>query len=148
MHRMSVPNCVWSCAVSTVVYFRNRTFSRAVGPSSGVPLTLLTSVRPDASKFCVFGCTDFAKVLDNLRRKLADKVFCGIMVDYPFDYTHGYPPYNHVTRRTTTSVHFMFHEDTPVFGASSTNDSLIMETPTATSGLDKFHIACTCVGHS
>jgi hypothetical protein len=36
------PNSTWSCTLNKVVYLRNRTFSRAVGPSGGVPLTLLT----------------------------------------------------------------------------------------------------------
>jgi hypothetical protein len=75
MHSMSVPNAMWSCAVSIVVYLRNRTFSRAVGPSSDVHVTLLTMVEPDASKFRVFGCTIFAKVHDKLRRKLGEKAF-------------------------------------------------------------------------
>jgi hypothetical protein len=46
MHNMLVPTAMRSCAVSTLVYFRNLTFSRAVGPSGGVPLTLLTEVEP------------------------------------------------------------------------------------------------------
>jgi hypothetical protein len=54
-HNMSVPNSMWSFAISTVVYLRNRMFSRAFGVTSGVPLTLLTSQEPDASKFRVFG---------------------------------------------------------------------------------------------
>jgi hypothetical protein len=44
MHSMSVPNSIWSCAINTVVHLRNRTSSRAVGPSSGVHVTLLTLV--------------------------------------------------------------------------------------------------------
>jgi hypothetical protein len=61
---MSVPNSMWSCAISTVVYLRNRMFSRAVGASGGVPLTLLTSQEPNASK-----------VPGKLRRKLGEKRF-------------------------------------------------------------------------
>jgi hypothetical protein len=68
MHKMLVPNAMWSCAVSTVVYLRNHTFSRAVGPSGGVPQTLRTLGEPDASEFRVFGCGVFAKVHDKLRR--------------------------------------------------------------------------------
>jgi hypothetical protein len=33
LHAMYVPNNMWSCAISTVVHLRNRTFSIAVGPS-------------------------------------------------------------------------------------------------------------------
>jgi hypothetical protein len=80
LHGMSVPNSMWSCVINTVVYFRNRMFSRAVGAYGGVPLTLMTSQAPDASKFCVFGCTVFANMPDKLRRKLGEKAFRGIMV--------------------------------------------------------------------
>jgi hypothetical protein len=72
-HGMSVPNSMWSCAINTVVYLRSRMFSRAVGAFGGVPLTLLTSQAPDASKFRVFGCIVFAKVPDKLRHKLGEK---------------------------------------------------------------------------
>jgi hypothetical protein len=51
-----------------------------VGVSGGVPLTLLASPEPDASKFRVFGCTVFAKVPDKLDRKLGEKTFRGIIV--------------------------------------------------------------------
>jgi hypothetical protein len=68
LHSMAVPNSMWSCVVSTVVYLRNRTYSRYVGPKGGTPLTLLTSSVPDASKFRVFGCAVLAKVPDKLRR--------------------------------------------------------------------------------
>jgi hypothetical protein len=73
LHNMAVPNFMWLCVVSTVVYLRNRTYSRSVGLTGGVSLTLLTWSAPDASKFRVFGCTVFAKVPDKLRRKLDEK---------------------------------------------------------------------------
>jgi hypothetical protein len=60
LHSMAVPNSMWSCAVNTVVYLRNRTYNRSVGLTSGIPLTLLKSSVPDASKFRVFGCAVFA----------------------------------------------------------------------------------------
>jgi hypothetical protein len=82
LHVMSVPNSMWSCAISTVVHLRNRTYSRAVGPYGGVPITLLTGAVPDASIFRVFGCIVFAKGPDNLRRKLELKAFRGVMVGY------------------------------------------------------------------
>jgi hypothetical protein len=82
-NNMSVPNAMWSCAVSTVVFLRNRTFNSAVGISGSVPLTLLTQVEHDASKFRVFGGAIFAKVPDKLRRKLGEKAFRGVMVGFP-----------------------------------------------------------------
>jgi hypothetical protein len=75
LHSLSVPNSMWSCAISTVGHLRNRTYSRAVGPSGGVPITLLTEAVPNASVFRVFGCTAFAKVHDSLTRKLGMKAF-------------------------------------------------------------------------
>jgi hypothetical protein len=81
----------------------NRTLSIVVGISSGVPLTLFTSIAPDASKFRVFGCIVFAEVLDSLGRKLDEKAFRGVMDGYPSD-ALGYRVYNPLTRRITTSV--------------------------------------------
>jgi hypothetical protein len=82
LRSMAVPNSMWPCVVGTVVYLRNRTYNRSVGPSAGIPLTLLTSSMPNASKFRVFV---FAKAPDKLRRKLSEKAFRGVMVGYPTD---------------------------------------------------------------
>jgi hypothetical protein len=98
---------MWSCAISTVVHLRNRTFSIAIGPSGGVPLTLLTCTVPDPSTFRVIGCAVFAKVHDNLRRKLGIKAFRGVVVGYSQN-SAGYRVYNHATRRITTSVYVKF----------------------------------------
>jgi hypothetical protein len=48
------------------------------------------------------------------------------MVGYP---THapGYRVYNPETRRITTSVHIVFQEDTPGFGAQVSVDSAIID---------------------
>jgi hypothetical protein len=124
MHNMSIPNAMWSCAVNTIVYLRNRTLSRAIGPSGGVPITLLTLGEPDASNFRVFGCTVYASVTDKLRCKLGEKAFRGAMVGYPFD-APSYCVCNPVTRRITTSVHAMFQETVPGFYPYLDTDSLI-----------------------
>jgi hypothetical protein len=117
---------MWSCAAITLVYLRNRTYSRAVGLSGGVPITPLTSKAPDASKFRVFGCAVFAKVLDKIREELDEKAFRGVMAGYPHD-AHGYHVYNPATRRVTTSVHGVFQEAPPGFGARSPIDSVITD---------------------
>jgi hypothetical protein len=111
LHSMAVPNSIWSCVVSTIVYLRNRTYSRSVGHNGGIPLTLLTSFVPDASKFRVFGCAVFAKVPDKLRRKLNQNAFRGVMVGYLSD-ALGYRVCNPETRRITSSVHVVFQEST------------------------------------
>jgi hypothetical protein len=105
-------------------YLRNRIFSRVFGPSRGVPLTLLTGTVPDASTFRVFKCAVFAKVPDNLRRKLGLKAFRGVMVGYSQN-SHGYRVYNLATRRITTSVHVKFQESVPGIGTSHPVDSSI-----------------------
>jgi hypothetical protein len=105
LHATCFPNKMWSCAINTLVHLRNRrTFSRAVGPSEGVSLTLLTCTVPNASTFRVFGCAVFAKVHDNLRRKLGLKSFRGVMVGYS-QILPGYRVYNRATRRITTLAH-------------------------------------------
>jgi hypothetical protein len=70
LHAMFVLNIMWSCAISIVVHLRNRTSNIAVGLFGGVPITLLICAVSDASTFRVFGCAVFAKVPDNLKRKL------------------------------------------------------------------------------
>jgi hypothetical protein len=82
LNNMADPNSMWSCAVRTVVFLRNRTYMSSVGLIGGIPLTLFTSSAPDATKFRIFGCTVFAKVPDKLRRKLDEKAFRGVMVGY------------------------------------------------------------------
>jgi hypothetical protein len=88
---------MWSCAISTVVHLRNRTYNRVVGPSGGVPLTLLSGTVPDAYAFRVFGCTVFSKVPDNLKRKLGMKAFRGVMVRYSQN-SPGYRVYTAATK--------------------------------------------------
>jgi hypothetical protein len=112
LHSMTVPNSMWSCDVKTVVYLRNRIYSRSVGLTGGVTLTLLTSSAPDASRFCIFGCAVFAKVPDKLRREFGEKAFRGVMVGYS-PKAHGYRIYNPETRRITTSVDVVFQEKHP-----------------------------------
>jgi hypothetical protein len=122
LHNMYVPNSMCSCAVNVVVCLRNRTFIRAVGVSGGVPLTMLTTTTPGASKFSVFGCIVFAKVHAMLRRKMGDKAFRGVMIGYPPDASWYHVDF-HVTRRVTTLVHVVFQEDTPRFSTSTPIDS-------------------------
>jgi hypothetical protein len=126
LHSMAVPNFMWSCAVNIFVYLDNRTYNRSVGLTGRVPLTLLTSSTPDASKFRVFGYAVFAKVPDKLRRKLSEKAFRGVMVGYPPN-ALGYRIYNPETRRITTSVHVVFQENTHDFGARLPVDSVIAD---------------------
>jgi hypothetical protein len=104
------------------MYLRNLTYNRFVGLTGSIPLTLLTSSVPDASNFRVFGCAVFAKVPDKLRRKL--RRFRGVMVGYPTD-APWYRVYNPETRRITTSVHVLFHENNPGFGTCLPIDSVI-----------------------
>jgi hypothetical protein len=136
LHSMAVPNSMWSCGVNIVVYLLNLTNSPSVGLIGGVPLTLLTSSVPDASKFRVFGCADFAKVPNKFRRKLGEnKAFRGVMIGYPPD-TPGYRMYNPETRRITTSVHVVFQENTPNFGTRLSIDSVITDSSDAKPPMD------------
>jgi hypothetical protein len=71
-------------AVNTVIYMCKRVLSRAIGPSGGVPLTLMTMTALNASYFRVFSCTVFAKVPDRLaetasqaRRECIPRVMVG-----------------------------------------------------------------------
>jgi hypothetical protein len=66
----------------------------------------------------------FAKVHDNLKRKLGLKAFRGVMVGYSHN-SPGFRVYNPATRRITTSVHVQFEEILPGFGATHPVDSSI-----------------------
>jgi hypothetical protein len=76
---------------------------------------------PSESRFRVFGCAVFAKVPDKLRLKLSEKAFRGVMVGYPAD-APGYCVYDPKTRRIATSVHVVFQDDIPGFGAQLSVD--------------------------
>jgi hypothetical protein len=136
LRAMFVPNSMWLCAVITVVHLRNRTYSRAVGPFGGAPLTLLTGAVPDAHVFRVFGCTLLVKVPDNMRRKLGLKAFRGVMVGYSHN-SPGYRIYNPTTRRITTTVHVKIQETLPSFGTSHPVKSSI----DVRAGADDIHVA-------
>jgi hypothetical protein len=123
MHNMPVPISMWSCAVSTVVYLRNRTFRRAIGLSGGVPITRLTPTAPDASKFRVFGCIVFAKVPDKLRHLLGEKAFRGLMLGY-LPYGQGYRVYNPIYTPHHHSRAFCFLKNVPGFGCSANINSM------------------------
>jgi hypothetical protein len=118
LHSTSVPNSMWSCVINTVAHLRNRMFSRAVGVSGGVLLTLLTSQEPDASKFRIVGFTVFAKVPDRLRRKLGEKAFRAQGIAFTTMLHDALP------RRGV-----VFQEDVPGYSPSLTVDSLIFYDP-------------------
>jgi hypothetical protein len=124
MHNMYVLNSMCSCAVNTGVYLRNSTFSRAVGPSGGVPLTRMIVAKLNTFKFRAFNCTVFPKARKKLRRKLDKKKFWSVVVGELVD-AKGYRMYNPVTHRITTSVHVMFQESVPGFGVYTETDSSI-----------------------
>jgi hypothetical protein len=124
LHAMSVPSSMWACAISTVVHLRNRTYTRVVGPSGGVSLTCLTAIVLDASAFRAFGCTVFAKVPDNLTRKLGMKAFRSVMVGYSQNFP-GYRVYNPLARRITTFVYVKLQDKLPCFGTSHPVDSSV-----------------------
>jgi hypothetical protein len=107
MHAMSVPNRRWSCVVGTVVYLRNKHFSKAVGVTGGVPITVIMRFEPEASSFRIFGCNVSAKVPETLRRKMGMKALRGVIVGDSPNFL-GFRVYNPTTRHKTTSIHIQF----------------------------------------
>jgi hypothetical protein len=65
-------------------------------------------------------------VPDKQHRKLSENAFRGVMVGYPID-APRYRVYNPETRRIATSVHVVFHEDSPGFGTQISVDSVITD---------------------
>jgi hypothetical protein len=120
----SVPNSIWSCAISSVVYLRNGTYSRNVGRSGGVPLTMLTSKAPPNSASS--SALSSPKCMSSYIGKWANK---RSVASWSAPDALGYRLYNPATRLITTSVHVVFQEATPGFGARQPIDSVTTDAP-------------------
>ena len=67
MKTAELPLSYWEFAVQTACYLHNRIYSRGV---DGVPLTLVTGLKPRLAHLRVFGCPAFVHVPAHQRKKL------------------------------------------------------------------------------
>lgn len=98
----------WAEAVSTVVYLKNRSPTKAV--SNAVPEKLWTGKEIDLSHLKVFGCLAFALKPKQKRRKLDMKTEPMIFIGYP-DNQKGYRLMDPKTGTITVARNVKFLED-------------------------------------
>jgi hypothetical protein len=106
LHTAGLDRYFWSLAINTAVYVRNRVFCEVAG---GVPFELVTGRSLDLSHLRVFGCQACVHVDKSCRRKLDDRAWKGIFVDYAPD-SPVWLVYNPRTRRVERSQNVVFDE--------------------------------------
>ena len=108
LYHLNLPLSLWAEAVSTIVYLRN------MSPTSSfkgvTPFEKLFAVKPNVGHLRVFGCTAYAHVPDQKRRKLDPKAVKGIFVGYPTG-SKGYKIYIPETRQMIRSRDVKFVEN-------------------------------------
>ncbi|CAB0002804.1 unnamed protein product, partial [Nesidiocoris tenuis] len=102
----------WAEAIVTACYLINRSPSRALGERT--PYEVWHGEKPDLSHLRVFGCSAWAHIPKQRRKKLDPKSERLIFIGYPED-RRGYRLLDPVTKRVTNSrdVHFVEISDNP-----------------------------------
>ena len=109
LYHAKLPLFLWAEAVATIVHVRN------LCPTSSfkgmTPYQRFFSVKPDVGHLRVFGCTAFAHIPDEKRRKLDPKSVKGIFVGYPTG-SKGYKIFIPESRKMIRSRDVKFLENT------------------------------------
>ena len=103
-----LPQCFWAEAVSTAVYLRNRSPTKAVDGST--PIEAWTGEKPRLDHLRRFGCAAFAHIPKDERRKLDSKAKKCILVGYGVS-TKGYRLYDFEKKRAFFSRDVVFNEE-------------------------------------
>jgi hypothetical protein len=77
-----MPNKLWAEAVCTAVYIKNRLPSRALPNPNSTPFKRWTQKKPDISHLRTFGCLAFAWIPRDLRKKLDNNAYKGVLLGY------------------------------------------------------------------
>ena len=103
------PNEHWVEAVTTAIYIMNQCQTKSV--KNKVPQESWIGMNHSVSHLNFFHCVAYARVIDELRKKLDNKVQKCIFVDYSKD-TKSYQLYDLVIRKLIISrnVHFVENE--------------------------------------
>ena len=104
----SLPHKFWAEALSTAVYLRNRSPTKAVDGMT--PFEAWTGKKPSVSHLRVFGCKAFAHVPKDERGKLDSKAKKCILVGYGEE-TKGYRLYDPLKKRICFSRDVCFKEN-------------------------------------
>ena len=103
-----MPNKFWGEALSTAVYLRNSSPTRAVREMT--PFEAWMGHKPNVAHFRMFGCAAYAHVAKDERRKLDSKTRKCILLGYGTE-TKGYRLYDPKQERVFHSRDVMFNEE-------------------------------------
>ena len=81
LYHSKLPLHLWAEALSTVVYLRNRSPTSSL--KGMTPYERVFNAKPDVRHLRIFGCTAYAKIPEDQRKKLDPKAVKGIFVGYP-----------------------------------------------------------------
>ena len=107
LYHAHLPLRFWAEAVATAVYIRNRSPTSCI--KGATPFERWTRKLPNVENLRVFGCTAYAKIPDEKRKKLDAKSLKCVFVGYP-EGKKGYKLYNPATRKMITSRDVIFAE--------------------------------------
>lgn len=102
-----LPRRFWAEALSTAVYLRNRSPTKSLQHIT--PVEAWTGEKPDVSHLRVFGCTAYAHVPKDERRKFDPKARKCVLLGYGIQ-TKGYRLYDLTRRRVLHSRDVIFNE--------------------------------------
>jgi hypothetical protein len=100
----ALPKSYWALAMAAAVPVRNRVHSSGAG---GVPFTLATGRRADLSSMRVFGRPAYVHDDKSQCRKLDDRAWKGVFVDYTSE-SPAWLVYNPATRRVVSCCNVVF----------------------------------------
>ena len=120
----NLPHTFWAEALSTAVYLRNRSPTKAV--SGKTPYEAWMGKKPSVSHLRVFGCRAFAHVPKDERGKLDQKAKSCILVGYGEE-TKGYRLYDANKKKVILSRDVIFNEDEFGFGRDLEEDQQYLD---------------------
>ena len=103
-----LPHKFWGEALSTAIYLRNRSPTKAVKEMT--PYEAWTTKKPSVGHIRMFGCDAYAHVPKDERGKLDPKAKKSIFVGYGEEETKGYLLYDAVHAKIMFSQDVMFNE--------------------------------------
>lgn len=108
LHASKLPKSLWSVAVKTMAYLRNRSPARA---NNGItPIERITGQKPDLAHLRIFGCPVSVAVPKEKRKKWDSRSRMGYMVGYE-PYSTGYVVWYPGNRRVDKVRDVVFHEE-------------------------------------
>ena len=104
-----LPQKFWAEALSTAIYLRNCSATKAV--SGMIPFEVWTGEKPSVDHLRAFGCTAYAHIAKDERKKLDSKARKCILLGYSNE-TKGYRLYDPIQSRVIHSQDVQFNEST------------------------------------